>query len=126
MYALIHILVYKETLMDPETLAKEATFLHAEMCSALADSSRIMILYALSEKEMNVSDLAVSIGVTQPTASRHLKILRERGLVRTLRQGASVLYFITDNRLIAALDLLRGVLHDRIQHRANLLEVIEE
>lgn len=105
---------------------KEATFLHAEMCSALADPSRIMILYALSEHRLNVSDLAEAIGVPQSTASRHLKILRERGLVRPVRRGSSVVYNLTDHRLISALDILRAVLHDRIQYRANLMEAIEE
>ncbi len=111
--------------MDKHTLSNEVTLLHAEICSALADPIRILILYALADQELNVSELAEYIGVPQPTASRHLKILRERGLVRPIRQGASVLYHLTDRRLIEALDLLRAVLHARIQYRANLLDIPE-
>jgi ArsR family transcriptional regulator len=111
--------------MDQYTLSKEATFLHAELCSALADTSRIMILYALNEYQLNVSDLAELIDIPQSTASRHLKILRERGLVRPIRQGNSVVYRLTDIRLIGALDLLRAVLHDRAHYRAALLEIPE-
>lgn len=112
--------------MENNSLNQEVTALHADVCSALADPSRILILYALSEKRLNVSDLAGRVGISQPAASRHLKILRERGLVRPERNGNSVEYRLTDIRLIEALDLLRAVLRDRIQHRAQLIEVEEE
>jgi DNA-binding transcriptional ArsR family regulator len=108
--------------MDNPNLTEEVTQLHADICSALADPRRILILYALNEKSLNVSDLAEEIGISQPAASRHLKILRERGLVRPERQGASVEYRLTDVRLIEALDLLRTVLRDRLAYRASLME----
>jgi DNA-binding transcriptional ArsR family regulator len=112
--------------MDNMTLAHQVSELHAELCSALADSNRLLILYALSEQKSNVSDLAEKIGISQPAASRHLKILRERGLVRAERQGPSVEYELTDLRLIEALDTLLTVLRDRVNYRANLLELPEE
>lgn len=108
--------------MESFNLANEVTELHADLCSALADAKRILILYALSEGQVNVSDLAAKVGISQPAASRHLKLLRERGLVRAERQGASVAYHLTDQRLIEALDILRSVLRDRINYRANLIE----
>ena len=37
---------------------EEITDLHAEVCSALADSTRILIIYSLAEKPRNVGDLA--------------------------------------------------------------------
>lgn len=111
--------------MKNEALTQEITQLHADICSALADSSRILILYALHEQRLNVSDLAEEVGLSQPAASRHLKILRERGLVRPERQGASVEYRLTDTRLIDALDTLRAVLRDRLQYRASLMEIGE-
>ena len=112
--------------MDNSSLPQEVTQLHADICSALADPRRILILYALSEKTLNVSDLADRVGISQPAASRHLKILRERGLVRPIRRGSSVEYHPTDLRLIEALDLLRTVLRDRLAYRASLMDVEEE
>jgi ArsR family transcriptional regulator len=102
-------------------LEQEVNQLHADICSALADPSRILILYALAEKSRTVTDLAAEVGLNQPAASRHLKVLRERNLVRAVRQGASVEYRLTDHRLIEALDLLRTVLRDSLAHRANLM-----
>ena len=104
------------------SLSQEVTQLHADICSALADPSRILILYALSNAPHNVGDLASVVGISQPTASRHLKILRERGLVIAERQGTNVEYRLGDLRLIEALDLLRSVLHDRLTYRASLME----
>ncbi|MGD9093100.1 MAG: metalloregulator ArsR/SmtB family transcription factor [Anaerolineales bacterium] len=107
--------------MDNNNLPQEVTQLHADICSALGDPRRILILYALSEQNLNVSDLAKQVSISQPAASRHLKILRERGLVHPVRNGASVEYRITDRRIIQALDILRGFLRDRINYRASLL-----
>ena len=103
-------------------LEQEVTQLHADICSALADPRRILLLYSISETPRNVSDLAKEIGISQPAASRHLKILRDRGLAQAVRQGASIEYHLTDERLIDALDLLRSVLRDRLTYRASLME----
>jgi ArsR family transcriptional regulator len=108
--------------MNKAQLSQEVTQLHADICSALADPNRILLLYALSEKPHNVSDLADEVGTNQPTTSRHLKILRDAGLVISERQGANVEYRLTDMRLIEALNLLRLVLRDRLSYRASLVE----
>ncbi len=108
--------------MELDQLTEEATLLHANICAALADPKRILILYALSEKNANVSELAKMIKTSQPTTSRHLKILRERGMVIPERHGASVVYQLTDQRFIEALDILRSILRDRIRHQANLIQ----
>ncbi len=108
--------------MDESPLGQEITELHAEICSAMGDPRRILLLYALSEEPRNVSDLAKYVGISQPTASRHLKILRDRGLVHSVRQGASVEYNLTDSRLIDALNILRSVLRDRLTYRASLVK----
>lgn len=103
-------------------LEQEITELHAEICSAIADPRRILLLYAIAERPRNVSDLAKYVGISQPAASRHLKILRERGLVQATRQGASVKYRLLDPRLIDALNLLRSVLRDRLARHASIAQ----
>jgi DNA-binding transcriptional ArsR family regulator len=108
--------------MENTTLAHEVNQLHAELCAALAEPRRIVLLYALAEQSRHVNDLATELGMTQSAASRHLKLLRERGLVRAIRRGANVEYRLADPRLIQALDLLRAVLRDRLSHTASLIE----
>jgi DNA-binding transcriptional ArsR family regulator len=104
------------------TLTQEITILHAEICSALADPRRILILYALNEEPRNVSELASELGISQPSASRHLTLLRERGMVTAQREGQSVIYTLTDGRIIQALDLLRSVLASKLKNQAALVE----
>ena len=112
--------------MISQTLAQEVSQLEADLCFALADPTRILILYSLDEQPRNVTELTLEIGTTQPTTSRHLKILRERGLVNTARQGTTITYQLADKRLIQALDLLRSVLRERIIHNADLMDSIVE
>lgn len=110
--------------MITPALAQEVSQLEAELCFALADPNRILILYALEEGPHNVTELGNALGITQPTTSRHLKILRERGLVKPERHGVVIEYHLNDRRILQALDLLRSVLRDRLMARANLMEEI--
>ena len=105
-----------------KTLEAEVTQLHAEICAGLADPNRILILYALSQSSRNVTELCNELEMPQPLVSRHLKVLRERGMVTTERHGAVVVYSLGDKRLIEALDLLRAVMHANISRRAKLIQ----
>lgn len=106
-------------------LREEINQLHAQVCSGLADQSRILILYTLEDHTYNVSDLAEAIGLPQPTTSRHLKVLRERGMVSAQRDGQSVLYTLADQRITQALDLLRSFLSDRLRTQAELVSPVD-
>jgi ArsR family transcriptional regulator len=103
------------------TLKQEIIQLEADFCAALSDPTRIFILYALNEKPLNVTELTNELGLPQPTISRHLKVLRERGLVYTERQGTVITYHLTDQRIIQAMDLLRSAMRDRLTQQANLV-----
>ena len=103
------------------SISQEIHQLHADICSALADPTRILILYILADGTCTVNDLASKLNAAQPTTSRHLKVLRDRGLVRANRQAQTVEYSLNDPRIIEALDLLRSVLRDTLSHRANLI-----
>jgi len=112
--------------MISPALTQEITALHAGICSALADPRRILLLYALNERPRNVSELARELGISQPTASRHLNLLRERGLVTAKREGQSVVNSLADQRIIQALDLLREVLASNLQGQAALAESVTD
>jgi len=107
--------------MNNPQLTQEVTQLHADICSALADPSRILLLYALVDQPRTVNELTGDVNISQSATSRHLKVLRERGLVSTTRLGQSIEYSLTDPRIIEALDLLRAVLRDSLSRRANLM-----
>ena len=108
------------------TLVEEVNLLHAQMCRGLADPTRILILYSLGEQSRHVNELAEALGVSQPTISRHLKVLRDRGLVTATREGNAVCYALRDRRVVQALDLLREVMADVLTERAEVAEAMTQ
>lgn len=108
--------------MVNQTLKQEIIQLEADFCAALSDPTRIFILYALNDHSLNVTELTNELSIPQPTTSRHLKVLRERGLVYTERQGTVITYHLADTRIIQALDLLRAAMRDRMTQQASLIE----
>jgi DNA-binding transcriptional ArsR family regulator len=107
-------------MMTDNNLREEVIRMHAQVCNGLADPSRILIIYSLAEGPRCVNDIAASMEIPQPTVSRHLKILRERGIVRAERVGQNINYHLTDARIIQALDLLRSMLADQLKDQALL------
>lgn len=107
-----------------KALESEINLLHAQICGGLADPTRIMLLYTLAQGPRNVTELCNELNMPQPLVSRHLKVLRERGMVYAERHGTLVIYRLGDERLVQALDLLRAVMRDILAKRAELAEVI--
>lgn len=106
--------------------APELALFHAEVCQALADTTRIALLYELADGPRRVSDLVEALGQPQPTVSRHLKTLRERGMLRAERQGSQVVYSLVDRRVVDALDLLRAVMGEIITNRSRLAQALAD
>ncbi len=122
----IRLFAYKQVIMVTATLQQEITQLEANFCAALSDPNRLLILYALNDGPRNVTELSNELRMNQPTTSRHLKVLRERGLVHTIRNGTTITYHLSDSRLIQALDLLRSAMRDRLSRQANLVNEIAQ
>ena len=107
-------------------LRAEIDRLHAQVCNGLADPNRILILYTIADNAYNVSDLANKVELPQSTVSRHLKILRDRGMVTSQRSGQSVFYSLTDDRIIQALDLLRAMLASSLESQGELARSVNQ
>ncbi len=78
-----------------------------ELLVALAEPTRLRILNCLAAAPLFVSDLQAILAVPQPTVSRHLKVLKEAGLVRDTPIAQFVLYRLrretgAPGRLLAA------------------------
>jgi len=84
----------------------------AELFSALGDTSRIRIIALLSERELNVGQLADHVGLTQSAVSHHLRHLRQMRLVRTRKDGRHVYYHLDDEHITDIFQFgLEHVLH---------------
>jgi ArsR family transcriptional regulator, arsenate/arsenite/antimonite-responsive transcriptional repressor len=74
----------------------------APVLAALADPVRLRIVSMLIDAPDGSScgcDLEVPLGLSQPTVSHHLKVLREAGLVEGERRGRWVHYRVVPTRL---------------------------
>jgi DNA-binding transcriptional ArsR family regulator len=60
--------------------------------NAVAEPRRREILSYLALKERPVGDIVAALGVEQPSVSKHLRVLRDVGLVHVRREGRSMLY----------------------------------
>ncbi len=67
---------------------------------ALADDTRVKIVYALSQEELCVCDVAHITGTSVATASHHLRLLRNMGLAKYRKAGKLVLYSLDDEHVI--------------------------
>ncbi len=84
----------------------------AALFKTLGDESRCTMLMALGKSsELCVCDLSEITGLSMPTASHHLRKLREQGLVRARREGKLVFYRLVDEdtRLLLRVAATRGL-----------------
>ncbi|MBP5415438.1 MAG: winged helix-turn-helix transcriptional regulator [Lachnospiraceae bacterium] len=71
----------------------------AELFKIFGDSTRIKILFVLCDSEMNVGELAETLNMTQSAISHQLKILKQSKLVKSRRDGKSIIYAIADEHV---------------------------
>lgn len=108
-----------------ENLKEEVVRMHAQLCSGIAEPNRILIIYSLADGHKCVNDIASELELSQPAVSRHLKILKDTGILQSERDGQQVYYSLTDPRILQALDLLRGMLADILKNQAARISSIE-
>ena len=100
--------------------------LHAQICKALADAKRLLILNELRDGEKTVSELAASLELAQATVSQHLAILRQRSLVYSRRDGVHIFYRIANDKVLRAFDLLREVMSEQMEKTQELHQAYKE
>jgi DNA-binding transcriptional ArsR family regulator len=84
-----------------------------DLFDVLADETRrdiVTLLHRASsdDKEMSVGELVDALGITQPTVSKHLKVLREAGLVRVREDGQHRFYRLDKAPLVSLNEWLAG------------------
>ncbi len=97
--------------MKPSSIDEHTAAHVAELFRSFSDTSRVRILYAIMDQEMNTSKLADLIGLTESAVSHHLRSLRQMYIVRARREGKEVYYSIVDPHILALFQ--QGVSHVR-------------
>lgn len=101
----------------PHLDAAEITELHARVCKALADPTRLLIINELRDGPRSVGEIAEALEISQPNVSRHLALLRDRGIVTTQRAGSNIFYELTSPKIVRAVDLLRQFMAEELGWR---------
>lgn len=78
----------------------------AEFFKALSHPVRLKIISILIEGKQCVKNLGELLGMSQPSVSQHLSILRSRGIVGWKREGSIICYYIKDERVLKLYEML--------------------
>ena len=76
----------------------------SEFFKVFGDSTRIKILYVLSQSEMCVCDITTLLQMGQSAISHQLRILKQMRLVKFRREGKTVFYSLSDSHIQTILD----------------------
>ncbi len=108
-------------------MARQATTTDA--FNAVAEPRRRQIIDVLSGGERRVNDLVTLIGLPQPQVSKHLKVLREVGLVDVRQEGRERIYALEGRSLKPIHDWVKNyerMWSDRFDALENVLEELKE
>jgi len=102
---------------------REFFCMHSELCKTLANDKRQMILAALRDGELTVSQLTDVTQIPQATLSQHLSRMRTHGVVNARRDGAFAYYSISNPKLIQAFDLITEVMQESMEMRSRTADI---
>lgn len=88
------------------------------MLKLLGNEDRLMLLCQISLQERTVTELEQLTGITQPTLSQQLGVLRREGLVSTRREGKFIWYQLADARALQLMQVVHQLFCDPAAHGA--------
>lgn len=77
----------------------EILFDLADLFKVFGDSTRIRIMFTISDNEMSVLNIAEALNMEQSTISHQLRVLRQNKLVRVRRDGKQIYYSLDDDHV---------------------------
>ncbi len=81
----------------------------SSLLGSLANPDRLMILCTLVQGECNVGELAQRSGISQPTLSQQLTVLRREELIASRKEGKYVYYRLENPAVLAVMQTLYGI-----------------
>ncbi len=91
--------MHAEAQMDLEALRRSADSA-CRLMKVLSNPDRLLLLCQLTQGEKRVGELEELVGISQPTLSQQLGILRREGVVSTRRDGKFIWYQLNDPRIL--------------------------
>ncbi|MEK7851673.1 MAG: metalloregulator ArsR/SmtB family transcription factor [Deltaproteobacteria bacterium] len=100
---------------------KEIYEIHSNICQCLANPKRLEVINTLRDKEMPVTELAEKMGITKANLSQHLAIMRDKGILKSRREGTNIYYSLANPKVIQACDIMREVLFEHLKERKKIV-----
>ena len=97
-----------------------------KVMKALSDTNRVKIIKLLNQKEMCVCELQFALHISQPSVSKHLKILENAGLVDYRKDGLWVNYSLTDGKSSPYAASLLGNLKHWLENDPEIADLIDK
>ena len=76
----------------------------ADLYKVFGDGTRVRILCALTQSEMNVGEISEFLEITQSAVSHQLRVLKTSGLVKSRRNGKAMIYSLADEHVRNIID----------------------
>lgn len=80
----------------------------ASHLEVMGNSTRLKIMYYLKTGEQGVLELSEKMGMSMPAISHHLRVLKNKNIVKRRQEGKNVFYKLDDHCLIQVLELTRS------------------
>jgi ArsR family transcriptional regulator len=96
-----------------------------KVMKALSDPNRVKIVKMLQHKVMCVCEMREALQLSQPSVSKHLKILEDAGLVNFKKDGLWVNYYLADGRDSPYAASLLGNLRHWLETEAEITEIVD-
>jgi DNA-binding transcriptional ArsR family regulator len=88
---------------------------HAETCCIFCNQKRLMIMWALGDKEKSVGEIARELDLTPQAISQHLRLMKDRGVVASTRRGRKIFYRMANPKFLEAHRMIRSVLVENLK-----------
>jgi len=79
----------------------------SEVCSVFGNPSRVLIVWALGERELSVSDIASAIECSLQNTSQHLHLMKDKGILTSRRDGHTIYYRVNDDERLTDCGLMQ-------------------
>jgi ArsR family transcriptional regulator len=80
--------------------AQEKAERQAAVCGVFGNARRVLILWALLDRELSVSEIALTIQASLQSTSQHLRLMEDKGILISRRERQKVYYRIVEHDLM--------------------------
>jgi len=102
-------------------LTEDSYELHAHLCGTFSSPRRLEIIDLLRDGELTVAQMLEKMSISKTNLSQHLTIMKNRGILKSRRDGQHIYYSVANGKVVQAYDLMKEVLIELIDKKRSQL-----